>query len=318
MLNYDKIIVDTSNVFYRVAAFYIKDLNQDKVNQAIKNNQLFSQYKTLVQNLKQQTLGTICLLFDPLLSNGKMSERLKIKEGYKTTRDKSKPINQLRIDTLEKLYTSFVVEPQSRIDIYHDTTLEADDYVEKLTETGKCLMVTSDEDFCRYLEDGRVEMLKQGLTIKDSAIFTAKDFEKKYHFKPTIASVVFWKAIFGDVSDNIVGSFKDPSTKVIITASEEMQSILKDLGNENTDIGKAKAAFFAGTGRFARLKELLQLSNTDRSYERLLDLTDANFRVIESMLPRSSDIPVDKYKIKLEFHTNSQNKKKFSLTSLKS
>ena len=313
MLNYDKVIVDTSNIFYRVAAFYVKtDKTQNLVNNLIKNNTIVNYYKEVVSKFLSQTLGEVCLLFDPLSLNGKMSERLKIKEGYKTTRDKNSPINQLRIDTLEKLYSTFLLEPKSRLALYHDVSLEADDFAEKLTETGKCLLVTADEDFCRYLEQDRVEMLKSGLSISEDAIFTANDFEQKYGFKPTISSVVFWKAMYGDVSDNIVGSFKNPKTRVIKPASDEMKEILKEMGEKNTPITTAKSEFFAGTGRFTKLKQLLTLSNTNCSYEHLLDLTDENFRVIESMLPRTSDVPVDTYRIKLEFK-NTTNKKKFSL-----
>lgn len=318
MLNYSKVIIDTSNIFYRVAALYLKDLTQEKVNQFIKNNTIFSLYKTTIMNFKNQTMGTVCLLFDPLLSNGKMSERLRIKEGYKTTRDKNSPVNILRIDTLEKLYSAFVVEPQQRIDVYHDCQYEADDYAEKLTETDKCLLVTSDMDFSRYLEKDRVEMLTQGLSIKPDGIFTFDDFLQKHNFKPTISSVTFWKAMYGDVSDNIVGSFKDPSTKVIRPASDEMKRLLVELGEENVPLADAKTDFFAGTGRFAKLKELLKLSNTNRSYDHLLDLTDSNFRVIESMLPRTSDIDINKFKVVLEFKINSTQKKKFSLGGLKS
>lgn len=313
MLIYDKLIVDTSNIFYRVAALYLKDLKQETVNNLIKNNTVFNQYKAFIEKLKGQSVGEICLLFDPMLSNGNMSARLKIKEGYKSTRDKNSPVSQLRLDTLEKLYSEFIVEKRPRISVYHDISLEADDFVEKLTETGKCLMLTSDEDFARYLEEGRVEMLKKGLSIKDESIYTAKAFETKHGFKPSIASVTFWKALYGDVSDNIVGVFKDPSTKIIKTASDEMMEIIKELGEGKMSLAEAKAGYFSGTGRFERFAGLLRLSNTERSYEKFLDLTDTNFRIIESMLPRNSDINVDKYKIQLDLDLSTVKKSKFTL-----
>lgn len=313
---YDKLILDTSNIFYRVAAFYLKNLTQEKTDELIKNNTIFNQYKSVIQNFLTQTSGKVCLLFDPLLSNGKESTRVQIKEGYKNTRDRKSPTNILRIDVLEKLYSYYLMSNQARIEVYHDFEYEADDFVEKLTENGKCLMITSDEDFCRYLEEGRVEMLKQGLSIKDVSIFTAKNFEEKYGFKPTISSVVFWKAIYGDRSDNIIGSFKDPSTKVIRTASNEMKRLIKELGENNVPISEAKSQFFAGVGRFEELKKLLQLSNTECSYENILNLTDSNFRVIESLLPRSSDIDIEKFKVRLE--VKSAPKRKFSLGGLKS
>ena len=307
ILKYDKIIVDTSNIFYRVAAAYLtKDLNQDTVNQLIKNNSLLKAYRSAIVNLK--TKGTeICLLFDPLLSNGKESNRVRIKE-------KNTIMQQLRIDTLTKLYSSFLVDSVNEISVYHDVEYEADDFVEKLTETDKCLLLTSDEDFARYLEQGRVDMLIKGLIIKSSNIFTAKDFEKKYKFKPTIASVTFWKAMYGDISDNIVGSFKNESTKVLITASNEMKKIIKKLGEENTSLARAKADLFAGTGIFVEFIEQLKLSNTDRSFEKIFDLTDANFQLIESRLPRTSSIPISNFKVELAF--GEIKKKKFSLSGI--
>lgn len=315
MLIYDKIIVDVSNIFYRVASLYLKDLTQETVNQLSKNNTVFNHYKSVLDKLQDQTLGEVCLLFDPMLSNGQMSARLKIKEGYKTVRDKNSPTAQLRLDTLEKLYSEFIVTKRPRISVYHDVQFEADDFVEKLTETGKCLLLSSDEDWSRYLEAGRVEMLTKGFTLKQENIYTATDFEKKHGFKPNIASVTLWKALYGDVSDNIVGSFKDPGTKVIRTASDVMMEILKDIGEGELTLSEAKIEFFRGSGKFQRLTELLKLSNTCRSYEKLLDLTDANLRVIESMLPRDSDIDINKFRVDLDINFASKSKatKKFSL-----
>ena len=318
MLNYSKVIIDTSNIFYRVAAFQLKNLDTDSFNRLTKSGSIVTSYKNVIQNLKNQTLGDIYLLFDPLRSDGQMSERLRIKEGYKTNRDKKSLPNQLRVDTLERLYSTFLIEKQSRVHIYHDFKYEADDFVEKLTEEGNCLLVTADEDFCRYLEEGRVEILKKGLSIKDTAIFTAKDFEKKYKFKPTIATVTFWKALFGDPSDNIIGSFVDPSTKVLKPAKDEVFQILKEFGENGTDLYEMKRDFFGGVGRFARLAEILRLSNTNCSYENLLNLTDSNFQLIESMLPRNSDIDINLFKTDFSFDPQKLEKKKFSLNGSKS
>lgn len=147
MLNYDKIIIDTSNVFYRVAAFYVKDASEATCKTLIKNNLLFNYYKSVIDKLAQSTLGEVCLLFDPLLSDGSISERQKIKEGYKSNRDKNTPIVKLRINVLEKLYTHFLLKGNKRNSVYHDCEYVADHFVEKLTETGKCLIISADEDF---------------------------------------------------------------------------------------------------------------------------------------------------------------------------
>lgn len=317
MLNYDKLILDTSNLFYRVAALYLKELKPDTLLQLIKSNTVFSHYKSVIENFATQTLGEVCLLFDPMLSNKGMSTRLKIKEGYKTARDYNSPSGQLRRDTLEKLYSEFITNVRSRISVFHDVTYEADDFVEKLTEDGNCLLISSDEDFARYLEAGRVEMLTKGLSVKQENIFTAEDFETKHGFKPTIASVTFFKVFYGDVSDNIVGVFKDTTTKVIRPACDEMDTIIKELGEGKMSLSEAKNQYFYGLGRFEKFSELLKLSNTARSYEKFLDLTDANFKVIESMLPRSSDIDINRFKVKLDLSIKKPSNQTFTLNKKK-
>lgn len=312
MHNYTKIIIDTSNIFYRVAAFHLKDLNEENYNTLIKNNTVVNYYKTIVNKFAQSTLGEVCLLFDPLESNGQMSTRLQIKENYKSNRDKKNPISKLKQDVLEKLYSYFLIESSKKISIYHDFCYEADDFVEKLTMTGKCLMVTSDEDFCRYLENGRVDMLYKGLTLSDENIFTASDFEKKYGFIPNVPSVTFWKVMYGDKSDNVIGAFQNENTKILDLADNYMKQLLVDMGQKNPSIERMKRELFSGTGDFAKLKELLLYSNTTTSYEKLLNLMDSNFKVIESYIPRNSDIDINKFKIKIDIKKTDV-KKKFSL-----
>lgn len=320
MLAYNKILVDTSNVFYRLAATF-PELNEnvtsEKVAELIKQGTLVTKYLQIIEKLKLQCLGEVCLLFDPMSTSKGTSERHRIKESYKTNRDKSNPLTLLRADTLERLYSKLLIEPLQKVAVYHDTILEADDFAEKLTERDKCLMMTSDKDFSRYLEEGRVEMLIKGLKVTESGIYTVKHFEKDNGFKPNIASVTFWKVFYGDASDNIIGVFYDSSTKVIRTASEEMKSILRDLGEGLLNLSEAKIGFYNGTGRFEKLSELLKLSNTERSYEKLLDLADTNFKLVESMLPRDSDISINNYRVSLDLNLSALKKKKFSLNQRK-
>ena len=314
---YDKVILDMSNFFYRVAAFYLKNLTEESANTFVKNNTIFSNYKQVVMDLSTQTMGTLYLLFDPLRSDGQLSERQKIKEGYKSNRDKNNPVAILKMDTLQKLYSHFSLERSKKIRVLHSLEYEADDYAEKLTEEGKCLMITSDEDFSRYLEKGRVEMLIKGISIKEDGIFTFDDFEKKYGFKPTISSVIFWKTFFGDKSDNIPGVFLDDKTKVLRKAADEAKELIKEMGEKNLDYAAEKIAFFGGQGHFKKLKELLTLSNTKKSYEKLLDMSDENFRIIESALPRQSDIKIEKFITEVDIKTKEVKKAKFTLNGRK-
>jgi len=223
----------------------------------------------------------------------------------------------LKIDTLQKLYSHFILNESKKVKVLHSLEYEADDYAEKLTEEGKCLLITSDEDFTRYLVKDRVEMLIQGVSIKDDGVFTFDDFVKKHGFKPSITSVTFWKVFWGDKSDNIPGIFLDSRTKILRSANDLAKELVKEMGEENVNYFEEKRNFFSGTGRFSKLKELLELSNTSKSYKKLLDLADENFQIIESRLPRESDIPIEKFITKVDVTVKSIKKSKFTLNGVK-
>lgn len=322
MKQYDKLIVDTSNIFFRVSAFDLKGLTQDKFKTLKKSGSLFETYKAWVQSLTTRTFGDVVLLFDPLHSKGGISERAKIKSEYKAQRSKTDLVSQLKIDTLTKLYNYFILEPQSRIKVYHSLEMEADDFAEKLTEKGNCLMITSDMDFSRYLESGRVDMMRSGLTITDSAIYTSEDFEKdkKHPFKPNIASVSLWKAFYGDESDNLEGVYHLKTNKVLREASDKTMEVIKEIGNHpEWSYLDLKRAFFNEEAPWLDVIEFLKLSNTNCSYEKLLNSLDDNFRVIDSLVPRTSDIDINKYQVQVDLKAGKEvtTKTKFTLTRRK-
>lgn len=312
MLKYDKIIVDASNVYHRVASIVGK-IDKEKAKSLSKNNTILQCYVSVIDKLLASTYGEVDVLFDPLLSNGQKSKRGELKKTYKSDRDKNKVEANIKFETLGKLYQQLVIAGQSRLNIYHDVEMEADDFVEKLTEEGKCLMITSDRDWFRYLEDGRVEALHKGLTVADENIYTAVNYEKQYGYKPNISSVTFDKVIYGDHSDGIEGAFIEPKIKVLREADTEMKAILKQIGEENPPLKELKIEFFNGSGRFSKLYQYLQLSSTEKSYEKILNIADANFQLIESFLPRTSDIKIEKFKVELDLTVAKPANKKFTL-----
>ena len=314
MLKYDKIIVDSFNIYHRVAACLGK-LDKEKIKSLHKNNTVLTCYVSLIEKLLASTYGEVCVVFDPLLSTGDKSKRAVLRETYKANRPKDKIETAFKQETLSRLYEALILSNQSRLKVYYDTEYEADDFVAKLTEKGNCLMMTSDYDWAKYLEDGRVDMLKKGLTIEDENIYTATDFEnsKDHPFHPNIPSIIFWKAMYGDTSDDIEGAFTDPKVKVLREADAEMKAILKLIGRENPPLQELKYEFFNGAGRFAKLYQYLQLSSTEKSYERILNTADINFQLVESLLPRSSDIDVEKFRIEIDLHIAKPVTQKFTL-----
>ena len=321
MLQYDKIIVDTSNIFYRVLSTYKN--TDSSLSNAKQVSLLYETFKNYILQLKMHTFGEVDLLFDPLSSGKGLNERAKKKETYKANRRKeTTPQTTLRVTVLDYLYKFFTVENESRINVYHSLELEADDYVEKLTEKGNCLLLTSDLDWARYLEKDRVEMLNEGLIISEDHIYTAQKFSEnpKHPFIPNIITVTLWKTFYGDASDDIEGVWQNQAVRVLRDCLKDMMEIIKKIGTGeiDKDFVELKREFFSGSGVFLDLSEKLKLTNTNCSYEKLLDLTSENFELIESKLPRSSDIDINKYKTNVSLVTKDiPVKKKFTLSRRK-
>ena len=292
MILYDKIIVDVFNVYHRVNAF---NDGESKID-------IPELYKLTIQKFLDSTLGDVYLLFDPLRSNLKISKRASVLEDYKKNR-KSKHYKD-KLNHLNTLYKDLVLYPKPRLHIYHNLDYEADDYVEKLSAEGKCLLITSDEDWSRYLQEDRVDMMTKGLKITNSNLYTAKDFkkDKKHAFLPNISSVTFWKALYGDKSDNIRNVIGDNTIIILRDAEDEIKKQLVYMGENPEPLTYYKSLFFSGKGIFETFHKLLNLSCTPQSYQKFLRMVDANFNVIESLLPLDSDIDISQFEAKLDLN----------------
>lgn len=315
MLKYDKILIDVSNLYHRVLNLvdYQDDLNILK--KLTKNNVVLQQYINTVNKFLNSTLGEVDLLFDPLNSSGELSKRQQLNDLYKINRSKDKLSSSIKRDNLNKLYSYYVINNVSRVNVYYSNEYEADDFVAKLTEKGNCLLITSDNDWARYLEKDRVEMLSKGFSvIEDNIIDTVKWSQNEKHpFIPNESSVTLWKVLYGDASDGIEGVFLNKKFRILRDASDEAMNLIKYLGENPSELSVVKLKFFNGIDQFEKLNKLLNLTSTSKSYEKLFNTIDQNFQLIESFLPRSSDIDIEKFHIKLNF--NNKHKKSFSLNS---
>jgi 5'-3' exonuclease len=157
--------------------------------------------------------GKIFLLYDPIPVNDLgISKVFKYDNNRKSENPDYKAnrkLSPLYIDVLTQYQKYFFYRGDNIISVYSDL-YEADDYVEsivkELRDTNKkerIACVTTDHDFCRYLD------LDIDIINKDwDHPYTREEFFNAYDFLPTISSVTLNKAIFGDESDNIKGAIK--------------------------------------------------------------------------------------------------------------
>lgn len=200
-MQYDVILIDMFNLFYRrknssiekdpiaVARNIISFINDDVKKHLIKNGNLF-------------------LLYDPIPKSDlgysktfKYTFRQSIVHSYKSNRKHDRDALTV-IDLVRKYY----LHRGPNIITVIDNLLEADDYAESIIEENKdkkILIISTDEDWCRYLSSN-VEMMNWDW----SKMLTLDGFYKKYKFYPSITGVCVWKACFGDGSDNLTGALQ--------------------------------------------------------------------------------------------------------------
>ena len=72
-------------------------------------------------------------------------------------------------------------------------------------------------------------------------IYSKKEFENKYLFKPTKAAITLYKALYGDKSDNIEGSIYMDKTKLVNNIKELCYNYIKVVADENKTIADVEA-----------------------------------------------------------------------------
>jgi hypothetical protein len=203
-MRYDCLIIDVHNMAHMLFNINKDSLTSVSKKQVYKN--LVRDFISRIETLRAEHLhsdGQVYLLFDnptsriDLQSSFYFASRKEAYAKYKSDRAKS-PKEFYNSVNLLKFY--YLVCDSS----YHTaqiTRLEADDLVAPLLATTckdkKCLMVTTDLDWARYLSNN-VHWV-QG----SKAVATAEDLACKLGFPITETSIVAYKVLFGDPSDNI-------------------------------------------------------------------------------------------------------------------
>lgn len=278
---YDYIVIDSANLFYRCLG------KNEAAEQVVRKMISFT------EDLRQSLNDTLYIIFDPIseydLGESKSfkfpsSERKKIDENYKANRQYSSLYYQSII-----LYKKFYTYRGDKVKTIYSQEYEADDFVEPLLKmigpNKKVALVTTDYDFSRYISDD-VHMINKGLDKP----YSIKDFEEKFLFKPTKASITLYKALYGDESDNIKGSIYLDKTKLVNNIKELCYNYIKEVADMNKSLEdvekdlKQGYKFDAAHIGETPLEQLLFAFHMNSKQVNIIDKTILNMSIVRSLL----------------------------------
>lgn len=221
---YDRLIIDVSNVYSR-AYFSGQSLTAEIDGTPVITGGIYVTLKMLYKlrstYLKED--GRIYYLFD---NANTINERRKdIDPDYKTNRA-LKEVGYYRGLDLLNLVLQNLFDGDT---ICRKDTSEADDFVLPILESYSdinltTLLVSNDFDWSRCISDKTYWLIRDS-KIKKDVIITQESFKAQYGFMPTIEAVCLYKAIRGDVSDNIPVGVKGIKEETLIKLIEEVGSV---------------------------------------------------------------------------------------------
>ena len=207
---YDALVIDSVNFAYRT--FKIEGETPVRISKKTVYKDSICNFIDSVEDLKNKYLksdGQVYLLFDNYFSRADLRSmymfvnRKELNESYKANRKKE---SKEFYNSLNFLRYFYLIGPEQYHTIKIDN-LEADDLVKPLFETIKviggntsALMVTNDLDWTRYLSDSVDWLPRLNETPEDVRVLS-----NKLGFNVNEKSIIAYKALFGDSSDNIKG-----------------------------------------------------------------------------------------------------------------
>ncbi len=280
---YDYIVIDSANLFYRC-------LGKNETAEQIVRKMI-----SFTEDLRQSLNDTLYIIFDPIseydLGESKSfkfpsSERKKIDENYKANRQYSSLYYQSIL-----LYKKYYTYRGDKVKTIYSQEYEADDFVEPLLEmigpNKKVALITTDYDWSRYISDN-VHMINKGLDKP----YSIKEFEEKFLFKPTKASIILYKALYGDSSDNIKGAIYLDKTKLVNNIKELCYNYIKEIADKDKTIEEVISDldlgrdFDVGNMGETPLEKLLFAFAMNSKQVNIIDRVKLNISIIRSMLEK--------------------------------
>ena len=253
--------------------------------------------------------GILYILFDPVsysdLGESKnfyysINERKKILSDYKANRTYS----PIYLETIE-LFRKYYLYRGDSIKLLYSDEYEADDYVEPLIAQIKdgwkfmstcknVALITTDYDFAGYIHD-KPNVIVHMINGDFDKPFTVSQFEQLFQFKPTIAANILYKALFGDKSDNIVGTLLMKKAKFGNNIKVLCRDYLQQVADSNVTIDEVIQQFKDANFQSVNKKEdrdafdllYLSLSLVDLKVP-VFQTLFTNIRVIRSALSGKS------------------------------
>ena len=223
---YTTLIIDTLNFAYQV----FKKEHEETV-MLVNNKAVYPAFiREMVETIQYfqvthcEPTCQVFLLYDNPTSRDKIrqmfiplsptSSRKKVNESYKANRRRERQEFYNSVDLFRLYY--MVGEP--RFHSVRITNLEADDlvpscisYIQDLNLPTQTLLVSTDSDWCKYL-NASTHIL---VDWYDTPI-TVESFEQRRGFKPTEESIILSKILEGDSADNVPAVLKpdlDPTQR---------------------------------------------------------------------------------------------------------
>ena len=198
-----------------------------------------------VENRFLSPEGTVYFLFDN--SHSGIDRRKKIDPEYKSNRTKKDEGFYRSMDILQALMLNY----KDNWYCVKKAGYEADDLVYPLMKefsNEKILLVSNDLDWFRGISEN-VHVAKyekaEGMQKADYVIYDSNLFIKRLGFKPSVSSMILYKAFRGDGSDNIppgVPGIRSDSLNKIINSCRNVKEVLEKIDSLEgvSDVYKAK------------------------------------------------------------------------------
>jgi 5'-3' exonuclease len=222
MPRYQRILIDISNLYFRAFSTSYHLVAEVEGRRMVTGG-IFTSLK-MIQRIEREYLdsdGRLYFLFDNA-SSGE-DRRKEIDPDYKINRKKRDPQFYRGLDYLQLVLMHY----QNGYRIVRRPASEADDLIAPILDSfgGKSysiLLFSNDMDWSRAINDKTHWMVRKD---NQDIIYTKDRFYEKYGFYPGLNEVCLYKAIRGDVGDNIPPGVKNIPETVVLDIIRQAKSV---------------------------------------------------------------------------------------------
>ena len=222
MPQYQRIIIDISNLYYRAFAAS-QHLVADVDGRRMVTGGVFTSIK-MIQRIERNYLeenGRMYFLFDNAFSGE--DRRKEIDPDYKMNRKKRDPQFYRGLDYLQLVLMHY----QTGYRIIRRPASEADDLIAPILESFgsskySILLISNDMDWSRAINDTVHWLIRKD---RRDIIYSKEKFYEEYGFYPGLSEVCLYKSLRGDIGDNIPPGVKNIPETVVLNIVHQAKSV---------------------------------------------------------------------------------------------